>query len=347
MRFPLADWIDGHAGVAHNLGQSGLKGAHASLEATLLRPEEPDADALTEELARLVGVPIDRLFLTHGASEGNALVLVFLARYLAGPRSQPVRFTTPTPDYPPLPDGAEWAGLRRAGRSARADVVACSDPNNPTGLALSDNAAFGACLEDARAVLVDETFREFTDSHSRAATSDSRVWATGTFTKVYGADRIRVGFVVAPGPAAPVFARFHGIMTDEIAPTSVAAARAILRDRTRLLSESRQRLARNLAALRGSFPDAPALKAPFHFDRGPDGLDGDGFAEFALREGVLVCPGSYFGDPTGVRLCLTRTTFPDDLRAYLAAREAWLRRSPVRTTGPRRRPASRPPRGAP
>jgi aspartate/methionine/tyrosine aminotransferase len=347
VRFPLADWIDDHADVRHNLAQSGLKGVLPALEATLARPEEGDPEALSRKLAAIIAVPSERLFLTHGASEGNALVLVFLARHLAGSRRAPIRFTTPVPEYPPLGDAAEWAGLRRAGRGEAAEVVACSDPNNPTGLRLEENPAISPALQHAKAILVDETFREFTTARSRAAEGDPKFWVTGTFTKVYGADRIRVGFVVAPEPSTEEFASFHGVMTDEIAPASVGAALAILRDREGLLAEARRRLARNLAALRAAIPEVPELKGPVHFDRGAGDLDGDRFAEFALEAGVLVCPGSYFGDPTGVRICLTSPAFPEALPAYLAAREKWLNGGRLRaspTTSPR---ASSRPRGGP
>jgi len=346
VRFPLADWIDLHDGVPHNLAQSGLKGTLATLEATLKHPEAPDPEALAQELARLVDVPPERLFLTHGASEGNALVLVFLARHLGRGSSRPVRYAVGVPEYPPLSDGAEWAGLHRATAAGAVDVAACSDPNNPTGTALNDLADFAPTMARAKAVLIDETFREFTEVPSRAAGPDPRVWTTGTFTKVYGADRIRVGFVVAPESGVAPFARFHGIMTDEIAPASVAAARAILRDRDRILAESRGRLQRNLRALRKALDGVPELRAPVHFDRVAEGLDGDAFGEFALREGVLVCPGSYFGDPSGVRLCLTSPKFPEDIAAYRSVRERWLDRTPVRASRARRRPASRRSRGA-
>jgi histidinol-phosphate/aromatic aminotransferase/cobyric acid decarboxylase-like protein len=346
VRFPLADWIDRHDGVPHNLGRSGLKGVHPALERTLRHLETPDPDALTATLARLVGVAPRRLFLTHGASEGNALVLVFLARYLGGPKLPHPRYAVPVPEYPPLSEAADWAGLRRARPTDSAQIVACSDPNNPTGRPLAENRSFARRLRSARAILVDETFREFTETRSRAAPGDPRTWVTGTFTKVYGADRIRVGFVVAPPGAASTFSRFHGIMTDEIAPASVAAARSILRDRETLLADSRARLERNAAALRSALPGVPPPRGPIHFDRGPDGLDGDRFARFALRSGVLVCPGSYFGDPTGVRLCLTGPSFPKDLEAYLRVRTAWLQRSRITASGSTPRPASRRRRGA-
>jgi histidinol-phosphate/aromatic aminotransferase/cobyric acid decarboxylase-like protein len=347
VRFPLADWIDDHPDVPHNLGQSGLKGTLSTLEKALRRPESPDPETLIEELARQVGVAPRRLFLTHGASEGNALVLVFLARALARPSSRWVRYAIEAPEYPPLSDGAAWAGFQPATAEGAVDLALGSDPNNPTGTPAADRPGFAAVTDRARAVLVDETFREFTDARSRAAGSDPRVWTTGTFTKVYGADRIRVGFVVAPAAAVDVFARFHGVMTDEIAPASVAAARAILRDRARILGEARERLRCNLSALRRRVDGVPALRAPVHFDRGPQGLDGDAFGAFALRAGVLVCPGSYFGDPTGVRLCLTAPTFPDDLAAYLEVRERWLERDRVRPSPGRRRRASRRSLGGP
>ncbi|MCI4360536.1 MAG: aminotransferase class I/II-fold pyridoxal phosphate-dependent enzyme, partial [Thermoplasmata archaeon] len=242
MRFPLADWIDSHSDAPHNLGQSGMRGTLPSLESALQRPEAPDEGALVAQLAELVGVPKERLFLTHGASEGNALVLVFLAHELSGAASRAPRFSVLAPEYPPLSDCAGWAGLRPTGTDGPAEIVALSDPNNPTGVVRRDTDEVRHLGREAKAILVDETFREFTTAASQAATPDPLLWATGTFTKAYGADRIRVGFVVAPEGDRSSFARFHGVMTDEIPPASVASARAILRDRERILAESRARL---------------------------------------------------------------------------------------------------------
>jgi aspartate/methionine/tyrosine aminotransferase len=66
------------------------------------------------------------------------------------------------------------------------------------------------------------------------------------------------------------------------------------------------------------------LAAPLWFDRGPGALPGDSIAQEGIRRGILVCPGSFFGDPTGVRLCLTRRTFPGDLLKYLDLRGSFL-----------------------
>ncbi|MHB8352324.1 MAG: hypothetical protein ACYDFT_06545, partial [Thermoplasmata archaeon] len=59
--------------------------------------------------------------------------------------------------------------------------------------------------------------------------------------------------------------------------------------------------------------------------RGEEGLDGDRLTRAALRAGVLVAPGTLFGDRTGVRVCLTRRSFPKDLASYLQVRQRFLR----------------------
>ncbi len=59
--------------------------------------------------------------------------------------------------------------------------------------------------------------------------------------------------------------------------------------------------------------------APVFFDRVRT-ESGDDLARRCLLASVLVCPGTFFGDPGGVRLCLTRRSFPNDLEAYLRVR---------------------------
>ncbi|HKS59167.1 MAG TPA: hypothetical protein VJS68_00120, partial [Thermoplasmata archaeon] len=83
---------------------------------------------------------------------------------------------------------------------------------------------------------------------------------------------------------------------------------------------------RNLADLKSKVPGAPSLQGPTWFDRGAGSLDGDALGRAAASKGVLVCPGSFFGDASGVRICLTRRTFPEDLDAYLKVRSRFVRR---------------------
>ena len=168
--------------------------------------------------------------------------------------------------------------------------------------------------------MVDETFREFSAAPSLQRLGAPGLWTTGSFTKAYGADDLRVGYVVAPEPERERFARFHGLVTDELPPYSVAGALVTLAARDRILREVRAIVGRNQALWRAAVPKSPPLAAPVAFDD-PVPLGGDRLARQCLRASVLVCPGRFFGRASGVRVGLTRRSFPTDLRAYLAVRD--------------------------
>ncbi len=301
-------------------------------------PREPgDPEALRAELARSVDVDPGRIFLTHGASEGNAWVAAYVRARSAGePPVCRVRF----PEYPPLFGMAAELGFRLDDRGRPAALAIVSRPRNPEGDLWSPDRLF-EWAEGARHLLVDETFREFGPVPSVAARSRSGLWATGTFTKFYAGDDLRVGFVVAPEEETARFARYHGVVADEIAPASVAAALDCLRHRRRIAAAVARILDANRRALGTAIPGARPPVGPVHFDRALP-LGSEALARRCLDASVLVCPGGFFGDPGGIRLCLTRRTFARDLAAYLAVRDAARRRrEPIRAA---ERTASRPPR---
>jgi histidinol-phosphate/aromatic aminotransferase/cobyric acid decarboxylase-like protein len=316
MTFPLGRWIDAHSDAAHNLGASGMVGSLRSVPRSLRRLPPADADLLRARLARLVGVSDDALFLTHGASEGNAIVLHYVAGRLRERLGRAPRLRVERPEYPPIPDTADVAGFEVVAEGTAVDAAALSAPRNPLGTTVGDGE-LDELARGTRALLVDETFREFTDRPSSARRNRRGHWVTGTFTKAYGADAIRVGYVAAPPESVDSFARYHGLVTDRVPTHSVSAALALLRDRNTILTEARGILRANERALRAEVPELPPLGAPVWLDRG---VDGDRLARRALRSGVLVSPGSFFGAPNAVRIGLTRRTFPDDLAAYLAVR---------------------------
>jgi histidinol-phosphate/aromatic aminotransferase/cobyric acid decarboxylase-like protein len=316
MSFPLGRWIDSHAGAAHNLGASGMVGSLRTVPMALKRLPEADPALLQHRLARLLGVPDEALFLTHGASEGNAVVLHYLAGELRRERGRTPRLRVERPEYPPIPDTGAVAGFEIVAGGSPADASALSAPRNPLGTPVGDGE-LDELAEGTTAILVDETFREFTDRPSSAGRRRPGLWVTGTFTKAYGADAIRVGYIAAPPESVAPFERYHGLVTDRVPTHSVSAALALLRDRAKILSEARGILRRNERALRIERPELPPLGAPVWLDRG---VDGDRLARRALRAGVLVSPGSFFGSPNSVRIGLTRRTFPEDLAAYLAVR---------------------------
>jgi histidinol-phosphate/aromatic aminotransferase/cobyric acid decarboxylase-like protein len=273
------------------------------------------AERLAEGIAAKLGVDPARVFLTHGATEANAGAILYRARSVSGraPRLR-VRY----PEYPPLFEVARWAGYQTVAPPAAADLAVVSLPRNPEGVLWSD-AEFSTWSEGARTVLVDETFREFARTPSRARAGRAGLWVTGSFTKFYAADDIRVGFVVPPPEEAASFARFHGLVTDELPPYSVAAAERILSGEAALARRVRRVFESNRIRLTRALPAARGIQAPIYFDRVSDG---DRLARRCLAASVLVCPGSFFGVNSGVRLSLTRRTFPRDLAAYLRVRAA-------------------------
>jgi hypothetical protein len=316
MRFPLADWIDAHAECRYQFGASGMAG--------VVRPRSPSArevrDArerdLRRRLAAATGVAPDRLFLAPGATEANAWVTWYIAR---SARGRVPLCRARLPEYPPLIDGPLVAGYRRArSTQGRVDLAVVSQPRNPVG-DLWSRDRLESFAEGARATLVDETFREFTPAASTLRWEIPGAWASGSFTKAYGGDAIRVGFVVAPEREAAGFARFHGLVADEMPVHSVASALATLDDRERILARVRRIVQRNQRLWTRSVPGGPTLAGPVAFDA-PVSPSGEALARRCLRRSVLVCPGRFFGDPTGVRVGLTRPSFPSDLPHYLGVR---------------------------
>ena len=136
MSFPLADWINAHPDAPHHLAHSGMVDSLDSLPRALSEAHDPDPVALRASLARIYGVSPSRIFLTHGASEGNSVALVYLARATArrnGPDAADLRSparVSPDPRHRPgrrLPKGRHPIGGRpgrvlgaaQSGRDAR------------------------------------------------------------------------------------------------------------------------------------------------------------------------------------------------------------------------------------
>lgn len=317
MRFPLADWIDAHEGVRHHLGSSGMRGTVRHPIPSVADVRSATERELRDALARLVGVSRTRLFLTHGATEANALATEYVARRTRGhrPNARVCR-----PEYPPLVDGVRNAGFRVTETRGSVDVAILSQPRNPVGDRWDPDRLLGWAA-GARHTIVDETFREFSPAPSVQRLAVPNLWSTGSFTKAYGADDLRVGYVVVPEAERERFARFHGLVTDELPPFSVAGALVTLAARDRILGEVRRIVGRNQALWRSAARKSPPLAAPVAFDD-PVPTGGDRLARRCLRASVLVCPGRFFGRASGVRVGLTRRSFPIDLRAYLRVRDA-------------------------
>lgn len=314
MRFPLSDYLDAHRRCRHNLGESGM---HGSLGPDPPLPDRSDREVLEqlrEALARTLGVRPARLLLTHGATEANSWVVHYVRRF--GPRTHAARVETP--EYPSLTDLLGLAGFRVARPRRPATFAALSQPRNPEG-DLWPWPRLERWAQGTSHLLVDETFREFSDARSLATRGTPGLWTTGTFTKVYGADRLRVGFAVAPPEEADRFERYVGVLADEVAPATAAAALELLRRRRSILRTVRSIVDANRAYLARVEPSVPIPDGPVLFDRSSG--DGDRLARACLARSVLVGPGRFFGDRRGVRIGLTRRTFPADFDAYRTVRD--------------------------
>ncbi len=316
MRFPLSDWIDAHPECRHNLASSGMRGAIPPPRWPRGEVDPAGASELQRRLAARLGVAPRRLVLGHGASEANGWVLGFLARR-AG-RSHP-RLRVRLPEYPPLFDTGRALGYVLRHGPAPAEVAVVSRPRNPEGDLWSESA-LADWAEGTGALLVDETFREFVEAPSVARRGSPRVWATGSFTKFYGADDVRVGFAVAPPGMEVPFARYVGLVADELSPVSAAVALDLLERHDAVRRRVRAVVDRNLAALLRRSPALGGAGTPLRFDR-LGRRSGTALARRCLRASVLVCPGRFFGEPAGVRLCLTRRDFPAALDAYWRVRD--------------------------
>ena len=344
-RFPLADWIDSHPNCRYDLATSGMRGSVAPPPWPAKRPPRELEAELRCELADHLRVPVGRLFLSHGASEANAWVLGYLAGELRRAGGAPT-CRVELPEYPPLRDAAQAVGFRLRSDGALAGAAVTSNPRNPEGELWSEERV-ARFADGTRHLLVDETFREFADRPTLARAGLARLWTTGSFTKFYGADEARVGFVVAPPEVPERFARYVGLVSDELPPASAAMALALLRRFHTVQRSVRRVFERNASALASAFPGHRPPAAPLFFDR-LGRSTGHSLAEACLAGSVLVCPGEYFGEPRGVRIALTRRNFPRGLRAYLRAR--WAVEDPVSARGAEvgaldrapRRPAQRP-----
>ncbi|MCI4323377.1 MAG: pyridoxal phosphate-dependent aminotransferase [Thermoplasmata archaeon] len=321
--FPLGDWVNGHEHVRHHLAHSGMVGALRSLPVALRERWDPDDQILRSEIAKLYSVADDRVFLTHGTSEANGVVQLFLHREATHRRVRVPRLYVRPVEYPPLRDAGRALGFRVQDRPTGADVVALSSPANPLGTRV-ETEEIERLARNGRPVLVDQIFREFTTDLPITRRGPASAWLTSSFTKAYGADSLRVGFAICPAGQEESFATVHGLMLNKVPLMSVAGARAILHHRNAILSEARSIFRENARTLHRSIREVPPLAAPVWFDRGVGGLDGDRLQLAALEKDVLVASGSFFGDPRGVRICLTRRTFRADLEAYLRVRESFL-----------------------
>jgi threonine-phosphate decarboxylase len=255
--------------------------AHAALEEMAWYPADPPLQ-LRQAAATFLTVPREAVLLGNGASE---LIFLVVAHFrprrvlILGPTfteyERAARAWGAEVDVLSLPaergfrlteEEVDRADLDR--RLARAQLLFVCDPNNPTG-ALLDKGLRSLLFERAAAadvpVFVDESFLAFTlnwPAGSATLLGLPHVIVLHSFTKILAMPGLRVGALVVPAAwqeelSARVPPWNLNCVAQTAALTALAQAR-LLADTPAAVAESREALARALAALPGVAQILPA-----------------------------------------------------------------------------------------
>lgn len=237
------------------------------------------AAALREELADRLGVGVDELVVTTGASE----LLVALTQITSDASTEAIY---PWPSFEMYPQTTGLAGSARIevpltddGRhdlDAMADaitdrtglIILCS-PNNPTGPVLTDaeTRAFLDKVPGHVLVALDEAYWEFATTPDRARGLDlvrdyPNLVLLRTFSKAHGLAGLRVGYAVAHPPV--IEGLLKAVIPFGVTDLSQAAALESLRhwdevlDRAARIAEARDAFAQALRDQGWEVPEAQA-----------------------------------------------------------------------------------------
>jgi aspartate/methionine/tyrosine aminotransferase len=340
----------------------GLSGVGAAELAALAAPEaaryEPDprgARAAREAVAgyyreRGLAADADGIILTAGTSEAYA----HLFRLMAEPGES---FLVPTPSYPlfePLAalegvrlrryrlawDG-EWhldLGSLEAAMDAGVRGMIVVQPNHPTGSCLAPDelaAAEALCEQHGVALISDEVFGDFPwAGASQSLPSLLGPHRVPTFvlsglSKVCGMPQLKLGWIAVAGPAA---ARAEALRRLEwiadlflsvATPVQVALPR-LLAGRHAWQARVRERIAANLARLRGAVAQGPSLDLLggaggwIAVLRVPRRRSEEEWALELLRRGVVVHPGHFYDFEGEAFLVVSLIVPPREFAAGLA-----------------------------
>jgi threonine-phosphate decarboxylase len=296
---PEGDFLD----FSQNVNPLGPPaGALAAAREVLVRGSGryPDLDypELREALAGYLGVSSDIVLPTNGGAEA----LFLAARAAARPEGSALVLEPTFSEYTAAARAAGLEPIRRVARvpqrreirfdsGALADldgvaVVFLSNPNNPTGDALSKrqvlevaDRVWGA----GAALVVDEAFTDFLPEASVAGNVEEGLYVARSFTKFFAVPGLRLGCLLAADPERAQAFQPSWSVNVAAAAAGIAAARDEAFIETSLVEVARLR--RELLASLNALPALAAFPgtANFLLVRGPEGLP-----ERLARQGVLV-----------------------------------------------------------
>jgi aspartate/methionine/tyrosine aminotransferase len=296
---------------------------------------------LRERIAALYpGAPTDHVEVTNGTSEANYLLALSLLR--AGDTAAMER-----PNYMQLPGvvrslGAavdsfqlrqdrdwepDWEEFERA-VTPRTRLLYLSNPNNPTGSVLSDEAMrriVDRCETTGTWIVADEVYLGAEISRPRTRSfwgMGSRVIVTSGLSKAFGIPGVRIGWIVGPPAVVADCWAQHDYLTIGPNKMSDRIARTVVepRNRERCYSRTREILQHNLPIARewiAGFGGAVTWREPQAGAIALIKYRGDvPSVEVAervrLHQSTLIVPGSHVG-------------LEGYLRIWLGGREEFLR----------------------
>jgi alanine-synthesizing transaminase len=221
--------------------------------------------------------------------------------------------------------GGWWMDLHALEQAItpRTRAVIVVHPNNPTGnyVRPGERAALRKlCAERGVALIVDEVFLDYAGrdeaedqealTASFAGESDGCLcFVLSGLSKVCALPQMKLSWIVASGPAQTVRAAMARIevISDTFLSVNAPVQFALshwLAARGSTQQRIRERMAQSLdlldRRLRGSLGDRLALQGGWTAVlRVPGNVDGEEFAMAAMRRGVLVQPGAFYGMPAG------------------------------------------------
>jgi capreomycidine synthase len=285
------------------------------------------ATGLRQAIAdRLADGRADRVMVTHGSTDANFMIM----SALLSPGDEVLVLD---PCYQQLYGIAQAIGCQlrhwplRAERQWRPDfaelaelltpatrMVVVNFPHNPTGCTLTaaEQEQLVAAVASAGAYLVwDGAFAELT--YDRPPLPDPlgypRTLAMSTLSKAYGLPGLRVGWCLAEPELLERLVRIRDYTTLHLSPLVELIAQKVMEQADRLLvlrrrqgQANRETLARwvdDHPGLVGWVPPEGGVSAFVHLP----GCDVDALCDrLAREEGVLLVPGSCFGQPQFARL---------------------------------------------
>ena len=296
---------------------------------------------LRERIAALYpGASTDHLEVTNGTSEANYLLALSLLR--TGDTAAMER-----PNYMQLPGvvrslGAaigsfqlrqdrawepDWEELERA-VTPRTRLLYLSNPNNPTGSVLSDEAMrriVDRCETTGTWILADEVYLGAEISRPRTRSfwgMGSRVIVTSGLSKAFGIPGVRIGWIVGPPEVVANCWAQHDYLTIGPNKMSDRIARTVVepRNRERCYSRTREILQHNLPIARewiAGFGGAVTWREPqagaIAWIKYPGDVPSLEVAErVRLNQSTLIVPGSHLG-------------LEGYLRIWLGGRQEFLR----------------------